>query len=92
MEVSLNGSFDLEVSLNGSFPGLRLWATILAAVATATAEGVAPTATSIIAWQFTFNETLEDDMSNTFALVRASVAYDSNGTLVAINTPVYETV
>ena len=92
MEVSLNGSFDLEVSLNGSFPGLRLWAVIAAVAATATAEGVAPTVTSIIAWQFSFNETLADDMGNTFSLVRQSVAYNSAGVLVAANLPVYEDV
>ena len=42
---------------------------------------------------WTFDEILDsNDEVYTFTLVRASVAYDSNGTEVAINTPVYETV
>ena len=94
LEVSLNGSMDLVVALNAAFPGMgfSLLALISAVVATATAEGVAPTVTSIIAWQFSFNETLADDMGNTFSLVRQSVAYNSAGVLVAANLPVYEDV
>lgn len=92
MDVSLNGSMDLGVALNAAFPGLRLWATILAAVATATAEGVAPAVTSIIAWHFTLDETLEDDMGNSLTFVRSSVAYNSAGVQVSANTPVWEAI
>ena len=42
--------------------------------------------------RWTFDETLSDALAEVFGYVRQSVAYDSDATEVAANTPVYETI